>query len=342
MMHVLVTGYDGYIGSVMVPLLQDAGHIVSGLDTCYFSDGAAASHLQKALHKDIRDVTEADLQGYDAIIHLAALSNDPMGELNPAWTEEINYLATVHLARLAREAGVQRFLYASSCSVYGMASEDAVATESSPLRPLTAYAVSKIRSEEALAELADEHFSPVFMRNATAYGWSPRFRSDLVVNNLTAWAFTTGKIRILSDGTPWRPLVHIEDISRAFCAALSAPRDAIHNQAFNVGRNGENYQIRQVAEIVHKVLPQCEVVIEGMDRPPDPRSYRVDFSKIARALPEFHPQWDVKQGVEELVRAYDQVGLTEDDFNGSRYVRLARLKELIQTDRLDDSLRWRS
>jgi len=340
---VLITGHDGYIGSVMVPVLRTAGHEVVGVDTYFYAneryEAMRGGFLN--LHKDIRDFVPEDFEGFDAVVHLAALSNDPLGELNPELTHEINHHATLHMAQLAREARVERFLYASTCSVYGLANQEELATEESPLRPLSAYAVSKIRAEEDLARLADDHFSPVFMRNATAYGWSPRFRADLVVNNLTAWAFATGQIRILSDGTPWRPLVHIEDISQAFAAALAAPRKAIHNQAFNVGSNGENYQIRDVAAIVHEVLPECDVHIAGEGGAPDPRSYRVDFSKLAQALPDYQPTWTVKRGVEELVQAYEQIGLTEEVFKGPRYVRLSRLKALLEEGLLDENLYWK-
>lgn len=333
-MKVLVTGHEGYIGAVMAPVLRAARHEVVGVDTGFFAGG-------RRLGRDIRDLERRDLQGIDAVIHLAALSNDPMGEINPAWTREINLDATARLAKLAKGAGVQRFLFASSCSVYGLGSEDAIATETSPLHPLTEYAVSKIRSEEALADLADDVFSPVLLRNATVYGWSPRFRADLVVNNLTAWAFTTGEIRILSDGTPWRPVVHVQDVAGAFAAALVAPRQVVHNQAFNVGVPGENYQIRDLAAVVHQVMPDCHVHIAGEGMGFDPRSYRVDFAKLAAALPAYRPRWNVKRGVEELLGAYRGVHLTEEDFKGPRYVRLARLKALLADGRLDETLRWR-
>jgi nucleoside-diphosphate-sugar epimerase len=339
----LVTGHQGYIGAVMAPVLQAAGHEVRGVDTGFFAAGhgeAIDSGIQR-LGKDIRDLEPHDFNGIDAVVHLAALSNDPLGEINPAWTREINLEATVRLAELAKGSGVQRFLFASSCSVYGLGSEDAIATETSPLRPLTEYALSKIRAEEALAGLADDDFSPVYLRNATVYGWSPRFRADLVVNNLTAWAFTTGEIRILSDGTPWRPVVHVQDVAQAFAAALTAPRPAIHNQAFNVGRDGENYQIRALAAVVHQVMPDCHIHIAGGGRDFDPRSYRVDFSKLSAALPAYQPSWNVRRGVEELLGAYQGIRLTEADFKGPKYVRLARLKALLEDGRLDETLRWR-
>ncbi len=335
-MKVLLTGHDGYIGRVMLPMLQTAGHDVTGLDTFFF-----CNHTAGELRRDVRDERLDVLDGCEAVIHLAALSNDPLGELNPELTYEINHKASVSLAKLAKEAGVRRFLYASTCSVYGVADQDELATEDSPLKPLSHYAISKVRVEDDLSKLEDEGFSPVSMRNATAYGWSPNFRSDLVVNNLTCWAYTTGEIRIISDGTPWRPVVHVQDIARAFAAALSAPREAIHNQAFNVGANTENYQVKELAGLVREELPGCQVTYEGKAGP-DPRSYRVDFSKIRRALPEFRAEWTVRKGVRELAEAFQRVGLTQTDFNGPKYVRLARLKELMVDGQLDENLRWKS
>jgi nucleoside-diphosphate-sugar epimerase len=341
-MRVLLTGHNGYIGSVMGPALQAAGHEVVGLDTYFFEhctlkeDGKGIP----ALRKDLRDVTLTDLEGFDAVIHLAALSNDPLGDLRPEWTTEINHNASVRLAKLAQEAGVRRFLYASSCSMYGASKGDELLTEEAPLRPMTAYAESKVRTEEDVSKLANTDFSPVFMRNATAYGVSPRFRADLVLNNLVCWAFTTRKIRILSDGTPWRPIVHVEDISGAFVAALTAPHESIHDQAFNVGIITENYQVRDLAEIVRKTIPGCEVEYAG-EGGPDPRNYRVDFSKLARTLSDFKPKWNARLGARQLYEALKQVGLTMEDFQGSRYVRLAQLKQLLENGRLDDTLRWR-
>jgi nucleoside-diphosphate-sugar epimerase len=340
-MRILLTGSDGYLGAIMLPLLQATGHEVTGLDAGYFGIDCHSSYEVdgRFIWKDIRDVTAADLQGFDAVIHLAALSNDPLGKLNPAWTYEINHLATVRLGRLSKEAGVRRFLYSSTCSVYGVADARDLATEDVPLRPLTPYAVSKVRAEEDLACLADRDFSPVFLRNATAYGWSPRFRADLVLNNLSCWAYTTGEIRILSDGTPWRPIVHAQDIAYAFAAALVAPREDIHAQAFNVGVKTENYQVRDLADIVQQALPGCRVVyVDGGG--PDLRSYRVDFSKIARVLPGFHPAWDAPRGVCQLLAAFQRQGLQPDEFNGPRYTRLSRLNELLGSGQLDGTLRW--
>lgn len=341
-MRVLVTGHNGYIGSVMVPLLRAAGHEVVGLDTCFFGDCTFGNEQNgvPALRKDVRDVAEAELRGFDAVVHLAALCNDPLGDLNEAWTYDINHIASVRLARLAKAAGVRLFLYSSSCSMYG-AAEDDLLTEDAPLRPLTPYAISKVRTEEDVAKLADGDFSPVFMRNATAYGVSPRLRADLVLNNLTCWAYTTGNVRILSDGTPWRPIVHVEDIANAFAAVLTAPRDVIHNQAFNVGVDGENYQVRDLAEIVRATVPGC--VVEYAERgEPDPRNYRVDFSKLRETLPDFQPRWSAKKGALQLHSAFRQLGLTLEDFHGRRFIRLSQLKFLLDADRLDGTLRWKN
>jgi nucleoside-diphosphate-sugar epimerase len=340
-MRVLVTGHHGYIGSVLAPFVAAAGHDVVGLDAFLYEgcDLGAPSADGRAIRADVRDVDEATLRGFDAVVHLAALSNDPIGELDPALTGEINLDATTQLARRAREAGVRRFVFASSCSMYGAAETDVAVDEGAPLRPLTAYAESKVRAEEALAELADDDFSPVSMRNATAYGVSPRLRLDLVLNNLAAWAHTTGSVRILSDGTPWRPLVHIEDIARATVALLEAPREAVHGEAFNVGADEENYQVRELAETVADVVGDCQVEYSGGD--PDPRSYRVDFGKLARAFPELRLAWNARRGAQELVDAYRAANLTRDDFEGDRFVRLRTLQALLADGRLDDRLRWR-
>jgi nucleoside-diphosphate-sugar epimerase len=340
-MRVLVTGHNGYIGSVMVPVLRAAGHDVCGLDSFFFEDCTLLDDKQHvpALRRDIRDVKAADLEGFEAIIHLAALCNDPLGDLHPEWTHDINHKASVLLAEIARDAGVSRFLYASSCSMYGAAGADEVLGEEAPLRPLTAYAVSKVRTEEDLSKLADRSFSPTFMRNATAYGLSPRLRADVVLNNLVCWAHTTGRIRIMSDGTPWRPIVHVQDIARAFAAALAAPREAVHDQALNVGANGENYQVREIAEIVRNTVPGCTLeYAEGAG--PDPRSYRVDFSKLSRTLPNFQPQWNASFGAKDLYAALQEANVTLADFEGRKYVRLAQIKHLLGSGRLDDHLRW--
>jgi nucleoside-diphosphate-sugar epimerase len=340
-MNVLVTGHNGYIGTVIVPMLTNAGHQVVGLDNYLFEDclfGSATPEIS-ALAKDIRDVRTSDLDGFDAVIHLAALSNDPLGDLNPECTYAINHRASVRLARLAKEAGVPRFLFSSSCSLYGVAGEDRL-KENAAFNPITPYGASKVLVEEDVSALADEHFSPTFLRNATAYGVSPKLRGDLVVNNLVAFAYTTGEVLINSDGTPWRPLVHIEDIGRAFLAVLHAPRDLIHNQAFNVGRTEENYQVRDIAELVKDVVPGSRVTYAAGGGP-DPRSYRVDCGKIASTLPEFKPQWTVRCGIEELYASYKRHGLTLEEFLGTNYMRIKHIKKLQSEGRLDEELHWR-
>ena len=281
----------------------------------------------------------SDLDGFEALIHLAALSNDPLGDLNPGITYDINHVASVRLARLAKSARVARFLYSSSCSSYGKAGDDLV-DETAELHPITAYAVSKVRVERDVAALANDHFSPTFLRNATAYGVSPRLRFDLVLNNLVAWAYTKGRVHIKSDGSPWRPIVHIEDISRAFLAALAAPREVVHNQALNVGQTEENYRIRELAAIVQEVVPGSHIEY-AKDGGPDPRCYQVDFGKIQRVLPEFKPQWNARRGAEELYAAYRGVGLVLEDCEGPRFKRIDHLKHLMATGRVDATLRWR-
>jgi nucleoside-diphosphate-sugar epimerase len=340
---ILLTGHHGYIGSVTGPLLRAAGHEVIGLDTFFYEgcdlrdepDGVPARRL------DLRDADPAVLAGHDAVVHLAALSNDPLGDLSPELTKAINFEATVRLARAAKKSGVARFVFSSSCSMYGASDRERPVDERAPLKPLTAYAESKVLSEEALTELADDEFSPVFMRNATAYGVSPRLRVDLVLNNLVGWAFTTGKVKIMSDGTPWRPLIHIEDISRATLAVLEAPREAVHGEAFNVGRNEENYQVRELAEIVRETVGDCEIEYAGSGDP-DPRSYRVDFSRFAEAFPEAGLRWTARDGAREVLDAYREVNLTLEDFEGDRYVRLKHLRMLLDRGELDPELRWRA
>jgi nucleoside-diphosphate-sugar epimerase len=340
-MRVLVTGHNGYIGSVMVPILRQAGHDVVGLDTFYFEDCTLRDDEDPVaeIRKDIRDLQASDLQNFDAVVHLAALCNDPLGDLHPEWTHDINHRASVRLARIAREAGARRYLYASSCSMYGAAGGDDILTEDAPLRPLTAYAVSKVKTEEDVSKLADTDFSPVFMRNATAYGVSPRLRADVVLNNLVCWAHTTGRIRLTSDGSAWRPIVHVQDIARAFAVALVAPRETIHNQAFNVGANGENYQVRELAEIVQNTVPGCSVEYAA-EAGPDPRSYRVDFTRLSRIFPDLKPQWNASFGAKDLFAALQEAGITLADFQGRRFIRLAQIKHLMERGSLDAALRW--
>ena len=339
-MRILVTGHNGYIGSVMVPMLQAAGHEVSGLDSYLYEDGTFGRDEPDipAVQMDIRDVEAKHLEGFEAIIHLAGLSNDPLGNLDPKMTYEINHAASVRLARLAKEVGIPRFLFSSSCSTYGAAGEDLL-NEQAEFHPVTPYGESKVRVERDVAKLADSNFSPTFLRNATAYGVSPRLRFDLVLNNLVAWAFTTGQVYLKSDGTPWRPIVHIEDISRAFIAVLHAPREAIHNQAFNVAVAEENYRISEIAEIVQETVPGSRIEY-AKDAGPDKRCYRVDCSKLMRTLPEFRPQWNTRKGAKQLYTAYKKVGLTLEDFEGSRYNRIDYIKRLLGVGRLDSTLRW--
>ncbi len=340
-MRVLLTGQDGYIGAVMRPMLEAAGHRVVGLDTLLFRgcDFGPYEATPDLLQRDVRDVPAEALRGFDAVIHLAAISNDPLGDLNPECTYEINHRASVRLAKLARDAGVGRFLYASSCSVYGAASPEDVLSEEAAFSPLTPYGKSKVLVEADLHALADERFSPTCLRNATVYGVSPKLRGDLVVNNLVGWAFSTGRVLLKSDGTPWRPLVHVEDVGRAFLAVLEAPRELVHDEAFNVGAEGENYRIRDVADIVRDAVPGSAIgFAEGAG--PDPRCYRVDFSKIAGRLPAFRPRWDVRRGATQLRDAFQKLGLSRDDLEGDRYLRIRRIKRLLEEGRLDRDLRW--
>lgn len=324
----------------MIPFLLSAGHEVTGLDSDLFRNctfGAEPPSVP-TIEKDVREVTVEDLEGFDAIVHLAGLSNDPLGDLNPDLTYEINHVASVRLAKLAKAAGVERFVFSSSCSNYGAGGEDLL-NEESPFNPVTPYGRSKVMVEQDVAQLADSKFSPTFLRNATAFGVSPRLRFDLVLNNLVAWAYATGRVLIKSDGTPWRPIVHIEDISRAFLAVLEAPLDAVHNEAFNVGRNEDNYRVRELAEIVKQTVPGTEIEYAA-DAGPDKRCYRVDCSKIRRVLPSFQPVWDARRGAQELYDTYRKYGVTVDDFEGIRYKRIAHIRALIADGALDNSLRW--
>ena len=341
-MRVLVTGHEGYIGTVLAPMLVDAGHDVAGLDSglfagCAFMGGAAEF---PAVCMDIRDVRPADLEGFDAVIHLAGLSNDPLGDLDPVLTDEINHRASVRLAQYARAAGVGRFLFSSSCSTYGAAG-DSFLDETGRLNPVTPYGIAKVRAEEGLSALADASFSPTCLRSATAYGVSPMLRFDLVANNLVAWAHTTGRVFIKSDGSPWRPLVHVEDIARAFLAVLHAPRERVHDRAFNVGRSEENYRVREIAEMVAATVPGTRIEY-APGAGPDTRCYRVDCRRIKQALPEFQPTWDVARGIQELFASYGKVGLSAGEFEGPRFSRIAALQGMVADGRVDGTLRPKS
>lgn len=342
-MKIFLTGHDGYVGTLLIDMLRRSGHDVRGVDACFF-DGCGLSRTSRSgngtgSRKDVRDVLETELAGYEAVIHLAALSNDPLGSLNAEWTRAINHKASVRLATAARSAGVSRFVFASSCSLYGAAGSSNVG-EDAPLNPLTPYGHSKIGVERALTELAHEDFSPTFLRAATAYGVSPRLRGDVVVNNLVGSAVTRGEVRLESDGQSWRPLLHVEDMCRAFLAVLEAPREAVHGEAFNLVPPGENYRIRDVAEMVAAEIPGSKVTIAREGGGHDPRSYRVDGSKLLSVVPAFAPEWTVAQGIRQVLRALEETRLFEEDFFGPRFIRIQHLQQLLKGGHLDEDLRW--
>lgn len=340
-MKVLIAGIDGYIGTRMAEVLMDRGHDVTGLDTGFYRDGWLyndVKQLPKIINKDTRTLTVDDVKGFDAVIHLADLSNDPLGQHNPELTFQINHKGSVGLAKLAKEAGIPRFIYSSSCSAYGIATEDFV-NEESELNPQTAYAECKVLVENDLKKMADENFCPTYMRNATVYGPSPRMRFDLVVNNLSGLAHTTGKINMTSDGTPWRPLVHILDVCEAFAAVLEAPREAVFNEVFNVGNNNSNYQVKEIAQIVAEVFTGCELSFGNSDG--DNRSYRVTFDKINTKLPGYKSTRTVKQGVEELKAVFDKISMNKETFESRSFTRLKELDHLLKTGQLTDDLYWK-
>lgn len=341
-MKVLVTGNKGYIGAVLYRKLIDEGFEVVGLDTGFYEgcNFFAEEYKTRQIKKDIRNINKEDLFGIDAIVHLAALSNDPIGEINRELTSKINFFASVNLAKLAKECNVKRFIFSSSCSVYGVVGDEMI-DENGIVSPATEYARSKLEAEKEISRLADKDFSPVFLRNSTVYGVSPMLRVDLVVNNLVGWAYTTGKIRVMSDGSPWRPLIHIQDICKAFIAALKTPQDLIHNRVFNVGQNNENYRIRDIVDMIKRIMPQCNIEYTG-EHGSDTRSYRVDFTKFREIMGNyFNPDWNIEKGIKELFEAYRANNLSENDFQGEKFIRLKKIKNLIDEGRVDEKLFWK-
>jgi nucleoside-diphosphate-sugar epimerase len=340
--RILITGHDGYLGAVMSPHLASSGYEVVGLDSGFFSECTLVPDTQKiqALKKDIRDLAPKDLEKFDAVIHLAALSNDPIGNLNDSWTEDINYRASVKLAEFSRAAGVKRFLFSSSCIMYG-AADTLVVNEDSPLDPKTEYARSKVKAEQALAAMADKNFSPVFIRNGTVYGVSPRMRFDTVLNDLMGSAATTGKVVVHSDGKPWRPVMHVQDVARYFQAILEAPVEKIHNQAFNAGANELNHQIIELAQISVATVPNAKLEMVPKASA-DQRTYKADFGKFARTFPDFKFKWNAKSGAVELYDAFKRVGLTNEDYKDKKFTRLKWLHYLLDSGKLDGNLRWKS
>ena len=340
--EILVTGHEGFIGSLLVKLLIGKGYGVTGLDTNFFNSDCELFHEEneiKIINKDIRQINEADLQGIDAVCHLAALSNDPLGKLNPELTIEINFEASARLADLCKKVGVSKFIYSSSCSLYGKAGDDAL-TEEAVFNPITAYAKSKVMTEEHVLPMGDEKFCVTALRNATAYGISSKLRLDLVVNNLVGWALVTGEIKILSDGTPWRPIVHAEDIARAFIAVIEAPVRRVNQQAFNVGIDSENYRVKEIAEAVAEMIPHCDIVITG-EHGPDSRSYRVDFGKINKQLPEFKPAWNLRKGIHQVHENYLRYKMSDEKFNGRYFSRLKQIQHLLNAGKISNELFWR-
>jgi nucleoside-diphosphate-sugar epimerase len=342
MKKIIVTGHNGFIGSLLAPMLVEKGYEVVGIDTKYFGEDCELYKPEagfKEIIKDTRNITEEDLKGAYAICHLAALSNDPMGDLDEQLTFDINHLASVEIAKLAKKVGVEKYIYSSSCSLYGIADGDVALNETADFNPVTAYAKSKVYSERDIVPLATDDFAVTFLRNSTAYGISPKLRADLVVNNLVAWAVTTGQIKIMSDGSPWRPLVHAEDIARAFIAVIEAPKETVNKESYNVGQNSENFQVKDIAKLVGEVVPNCKVVITG-EHGSDSRSYRVNFDKIENKLPNFQPKWTLKKGIEEIYESYKKYNLDMDTFNSKPFIRLKQLMYLIDNKKIDNNLYW--